>query len=149
MKKLLSLLLLLLPLSAVAPASSAEPPAISFLPGSTPVPEQARDARLFAEGDELVKKHCTGCHSEGRIMASLQSMHSAQNDSYEQQVKNIVVRKIRLTNGSITRQEGRKILDYLVIVWNRQKAGATLSRKPDRATTSHRQAAARLPGRPS
>jgi hypothetical protein len=77
-------------------------------------------ARKLCEGDALVKKHCTTCHSEGRITVFLQE-NGSRDTGYEKEMKNLILRKIRMTNGDISRQDGRKILDYLVVVWQRQK----------------------------
>jgi len=95
--------------------------------GGTAATENKGPAWTMSEGDDLVKKHCTGCHSEGRIMTTLQSLHGSQDMNYEKEVKNIIIRKIRMTNGDISRQDGRKIMDYLVAVWQRQKSGARQS----------------------
>jgi mono/diheme cytochrome c family protein len=86
--------------------------------------DSAELTRKLCEGDALVKKYCTSCHSEGRIMGALQEMRGSQNEGSEKELKNIIVRKIRMTNGDISRQDGRKILDYLVVVWQRQKPAA-------------------------
>jgi hypothetical protein len=68
----------------------------------------------MSEGGALVKKFCTTCHTESRILDKLKAMHSDQHDSYEKSVKSIVVKKIRLTGGGITHRDGKKILEYLV-----------------------------------
>jgi hypothetical protein len=75
------------------------------------------------EGNLLVKQHCTKCHSESRIMNALQSMHSSRDKEYEKEVKNIISRKIRLTNGDISRQDGKRLIEYLLAVWQNQKTG--------------------------
>jgi len=73
------------------------------------------------EGDHLVRQHCIKCHSESRIMNALQAMHGSQDSGYDKEVKSIISKKIRLTNGDISRQDGRKIIEYLVSIWSRQK----------------------------
>lgn len=143
--------LLLLLLVAVVPASAGEAAQSSSRPVSASLPETGQEPWAQAGGNELVQKHCTGCHSEGRIMSSLQVMHATQRESYEQQVKSIIMRKIRLTGGNITRQDGKKILDYLLAVWNRQQSGVTVSSPLGPATLPAfpRQDAVRPAGRPS
>ena len=120
--KVLLVLFFVLPLALTAAKVSA-----GVISDSAAPVEGKGLTREVSEGDELVKRHCTGCHTEGRIMTSLQAMHSDQDDSYEKQIKGIVLRKIRMTNGNISRQDGRKIMDYLVSIWRRQKPVATLS----------------------
>jgi len=75
------------------------------------------------ETDRLIKQHCTKCHSESRIINALQSMHGNRDENYEKEVKNIISRKIRLTNGDISRQDGKRIIEYLIAVWQKQKNG--------------------------
>lgn len=117
MKQLL-LMVFALMLMAVATASAGEMTA-TFGNGITR--EDKGLGRQTGEGDELVNKHCTSCHSAARIMTTLQAMHTAKDEHYEKEVKNIIARKIRMTNGEISRQDGRKIMDYLISVWHRQK----------------------------
>jgi len=76
-----------------------------------------------SEADRLIKQHCTKCHSESRIMNALQSMHSGRDENYEKEVKSIISRKIRLTNGDISRQDGKRIIEYLIAIWQNQKNG--------------------------
>ncbi|HZV82804.1 MAG TPA: hypothetical protein VFF53_11625 [Geobacteraceae bacterium] len=66
------------------------------------------------EADALVKKYCTTCHTESRIMDRLKLMRSERDENYEQNVKSIIVKKIRLTGGEISHRDGKKILEYLV-----------------------------------
>lgn len=66
------------------------------------------------EADVLVKKFCTTCHTESRIIDKLRLMRSERDENYERNVKSIVVKKIRLTGGKISHQDGKKILEYLV-----------------------------------
>jgi hypothetical protein len=72
------------------------------------------------EADFLIKQHCTKCHSESRIMSALQSMQNSQDGNYDKEIKNIISSKIRLTNGNISRQDGKKIIEYLVSVSHHQ-----------------------------
>lgn len=65
------------------------------------------------EAAALVKKHCTTCHTESRILDKLKAMHKDQHDSFEKSVKSIIVKKIRLTGGEINHRDGKKILEYL------------------------------------
>lgn len=69
------------------------------------------------EGDALVKKFCTTCHTEGRIMDKLQVLRRDEHDGFEKSVKSIVVKKIRLTGGEINHRDGKKILEYLVSLY--------------------------------
>lgn len=66
------------------------------------------------EGDALVKKFCTKCHTEGRIMDKLKVVHRVDGENFDQVVKSIIVKKIRLTGGEISHRDGKKILEYLV-----------------------------------
>jgi len=66
------------------------------------------------EADGLVKKYCTTCHTESRIMDKLKLMRSERDENYEQNVKSIIVKKIRLTGGEISHRDGKKILEDLV-----------------------------------
>jgi len=70
--------------------------------------------RAQVEGNELVKKFCTTCHTESRIFNKLKELHADRDVDYEKDVKSIVVKKIRLTGGSISHKDGKKILEYLV-----------------------------------
>jgi len=121
--RLLLLGLVLLP-AALVQAGPGETIATTASLGGSDVTGNKVVTLKNSEGDNLVKKHCTGCHSEDRIMTRLQSLHGEQDDYYEKEVKTIILRKIRMTNGDISRQEGRKIMDYLVTVWQRQKTEA-------------------------
>ena len=121
--RLLLLIFVLLPALAAAGEMTASVAAT----GGTAATGNKGSTWTMNEGDDLVKKHCTGCHSEGRIMTTLQSLHGRQDVNYEKELKNIVIRKIRMTNGDISRQDGRIIMDYLVAVWQRQKPGTRQS----------------------
>lgn len=111
-------------------SSTTPSPALADgMPGTTS-PVEGNPAKSFngisprdVEADLLVKQHCTKCHSESRIMNALQSMQTSQSGNYDKEVKSIISRKIRLTNGDISRQDGKKIIDYLVSASQRQKAG--------------------------
>jgi len=130
MRRLLPALVLLLALTGGEPAGAGETTATTASLGSTPAPGSRELLWKNGEGNDLVKKHCTGCHSEGRIMNKLQAMHGEQDENYEKEVKAIILRKIRMTNGDISRQDGKKIMEFLVAVWQRQKQGASLSSLP-------------------
>jgi|SRR6185369_698501 len=125
-KTVLPILVLLSALVAAASVSACETSATTASLDGTKVPGEKGLTRVLVDGDELVKKHCTGCHTEGRIMTALQAMHSEQTENFEKQMKSIILRKIRLTNGNISRQEGKKIIDYLCAIWQRQKQSAML-----------------------
>ncbi len=101
------LLISLATVYAGEPAGSGECPTGGCPGGKTLSPRQL-------EADALVKKHCTTCHTESRIMDSLKLMRSERDENYEQNVKSIVVKKIRLTGGEISHRDGKKILEYLV-----------------------------------
>jgi len=75
------------------------------------------------EANLLIKQHCTKCHSESRIMSAMQSTLSSRDENYEKEIKSIISRKIRLTNGDISRQDGKKIIEYLVAVRQQKKTG--------------------------
>lgn len=75
-------------------------------------PNEKGLTRMQVEGDALVKKYCTTCHTEGRIMDKLKELRREQ-ESFEKNLKSIVVKKIRLTGGEISHREGKKILEYL------------------------------------
>jgi len=122
----LLILVLLSALVAAAPVSAGETSATAVSQDGTKMPGEKGLTLVLVDGDELVKKHCTGCHTEGRIMTALQAMRSEQAENFDKQMKSIILRKIRLTNGSISRQEGKKIIDYLCTIWQRQKQSATL-----------------------
>jgi len=77
-------------------------------------PEGKMVSQEQIEGDALVKKFCTTCHTESRIMDSLKLMRKERDANYAKDVKSIVVKKIRLTGGRISHAEGKKILEYLV-----------------------------------
>jgi hypothetical protein len=66
------------------------------------------------EGNDLVKKFCTSCHTESRIYNKLKEMHADRNVDYANDIKYVVVKKIRLTGGNISHNDGKKILEYLV-----------------------------------
>jgi|SRR6185369_12418687 len=125
-KMLLPVLVLLSALVAAVPVSAGETSATTASLDGTKVPGEKGLTQVLVDGDELVKKHCTGCHTEGRIMNAMQAMRGEQADNFEKQMKNIILRKIRLTNGNISRQEGKKIIDYLCAIWQRQKQSAML-----------------------
>ena len=122
-KTVLMILVLLSALGAVTPVSAGEASATAASLDGKKVEKGLTPALEI--GDELVKKHCTGCHSEVRIMTALQAMQREQG--YDKELKSIILRKIRLTNGGISRQDGKKIIDYLVAIWQRQKPETTLS----------------------
>jgi len=126
-KMLLPILVLLSALVAAVPVSAGETSATTASLDGTKVSGEKGLTQVLVDGDELVKKHCTGCHTEGRIMNALQAMRSEQAENFDKQMKSIILRKIRLTNGSISRQEGKKIIDYLCVIWQRQKQSARLS----------------------
>ena len=122
-KTVLLILVLLSALGAVTPVSAAEASVTAASLDGKKVEKGLTPALEI--GDELVKKHCTGCHSEVRIMTALQAMQREQG--YDKELRSIILRKIRLTNGGISRQDGKKIIDYLVAIWQRQKPETTLS----------------------
>jgi hypothetical protein len=76
-----------------------------------------RSTAKQSEAVALLKKHCTTCHTESRVMDTLKAMHTSQHDSYEKRVKSIVIKKIRLTGGEISHRDGKKILEYLVSLY--------------------------------
>jgi hypothetical protein len=122
MKKLLLPVLVLLSALVVAGTGFAgETSATASSFEGTKVLVQKGLPRELVEGDALVKKHCTGCHTEGRIMTALQAMNGEQTEVYEKQLKSIILRKIRMTNGGISRQDGKKIIEYLATLRQRQK----------------------------
>jgi hypothetical protein len=82
-------------------------------PVSIPADRSGRQVEAVA----LMKKYCTTCHTESRILDSLQALHRDQHDSYEKSVRSIVVKKIRLTGGEISHRDGKKILEYLVSLY--------------------------------
>jgi mono/diheme cytochrome c family protein len=124
-KTALPILVLLSALVVAVPVSAGETSATTASLDGTKAEKGL--ALVLADGDELVKKHCTGCHTEGRIMNAMQAMRGEQAENFEKQMKSIILRKIRLTNGNISRQDGKKIIEYLFTVWQRQKLSATLS----------------------
>jgi len=101
-------------LLSIACAFASEP-ANRIIECVTPTcPEGHGLTPMQIEGDALVKKYCTTCHTEGRVMESLRLMRRDQEDGYAQSVKSIVVKKIRLTGGKISHRDGKKIMEYLV-----------------------------------
>lgn len=92
----------------------ASPVAVCFGESvSIPADRSGRQSEAVA----LIKKYCTTCHTESRILDSLQALHSEQRDIYEKNVRSIVVKKIRLTGGEISHRDGKKILEYLVSLY--------------------------------
>lgn len=110
----LSAMLTFLTLLAVASASASESAIRTTECGKSECPEGEMVPKKFIEGDVLVKKYCTTCHTEGRVMESLKRLRKERDGDYAQSVRSIVVKKIRLTGGEISRQDGKKILEYLV-----------------------------------
>jgi len=111
--KIFSLLAVLVCIS-IATAFAAEMAPRTIDCGSKECPEAASPSRMQLEGDGLVKKYCTTCHTESRIMERLKLMRKERDVTYVKDVKSIVVKKIRLTGGRISHAEGKKILEYLV-----------------------------------
>ncbi len=92
----------------------ANKPAIRTIDcGTSGCPEGQGLTPKQVEGDALVKKFCTTCHTEGRIMESLKVLRREQQEDFAKSFKSIVVKKIRLTGGKISHQDGKKILEYL------------------------------------
>ena len=121
--------LLLFAAALLASFAAASPACTEGLPGK-PAPLEIKlnsningTPQRDVEADLLIKQHCTKCHSESRIMNALQSMQNRQNENYDKEVKSIISRKIRLTNGDISRQDGKKIIEYLVAVRQQKKSG--------------------------
>ena len=82
MKKiLLPIIVLLSALAAAVPVSAGETSAANASHEGMKMPGEKGLTRELIDGDELVKKHCTICHTEARVMTSLQSMHSQQADN--------------------------------------------------------------------
>jgi mono/diheme cytochrome c family protein len=150
-KLLLPVLALLSALLVAAPVSAEGTSASTASLDGLQVTGKKELTRELGEGDELVQKHCTGCHTEGRIMTALEAMRSDQPEKFESQLKSIISHKIRLTNGEISRQDGKKIMNYLGTIWQRQKPLATNSTpvSPGSATLSGLKAAPRTLARPS
>jgi hypothetical protein len=93
---------------------AAEKPVRTIDCGTQGCPEGQSLSRVQAEGDALVKKYCTTCHTESRIMDRLSQMRKSRDIDFARDVKSIVVKKIRLTGGGISHGDGKKILEYLV-----------------------------------
>lgn len=76
------------------------------------------DAKGFTkeqvDGSELVKKFCTSCHTESRVYSTLKEMRRDSTLDYDKNVRSIVLKKLRMTSGQISRQDSKKILEYLV-----------------------------------
>lgn len=110
-----AVLLLILVIVMSLPAAFASEPALRTTDcGGQDCPGVNVLSRQQIEGDALVKKFCTKCHTEGRIMDKLKLMRR-ENDNFDQVVKSIVVKKIRLTGGEISHRDGKKILEYLTL----------------------------------
>jgi len=67
-----------------------------------------------AEGNKLVKEFCTTCHIESRIFNKIQELRRDNSLNYEQNVRDILIKKIRMASGEISRQDCRKIIEYLI-----------------------------------
>lgn len=93
--------------------SFASEPAIRTIDCGTSECPKGQGLTQKVEGDALVKKFCTTCHTEGRIMESLKALRREQQEDFAKSVKSIIVKKIRLTGGKISHQDGKKILEYL------------------------------------
>lgn len=108
---MLLLCILLVPLAAL---SAIKPVSPGTDCGPKGCPNEKGVTLMQVEGDALVKKYCTTCHTESRIMDKLKHLQKGRNEGYEQSVKSIVVKMIRLTGGEISHRDGKKILEYLV-----------------------------------
>ncbi len=106
---LLSFVVLWMPLAAI---SAVEPISPAADCGPMGCPGEKGLTQMRIAGDALVKKYCTTCHTEGRIMDKLKELRR-ERESYEKNLKSIVVKKIRLTGGDISHREGKMILEYL------------------------------------
>lgn|GEM_PF-2276509 len=104
----------LLMLLSIACAFASEPATRTIECVTSRCPEGQGLTPVQVEGDALIKKFCTKCHTEGRIMESLKALRREQEVGYAKSVKSIVVKKIRLTGGEISHRDGKKILEYLV-----------------------------------
>lgn len=109
-----SALLAFLVLISIASAFASESAIRTIDCNKTDCPEGRGLTQVQVEGDALVKKFCTTCHTESRIMDSLKLMRREHAHGFEKNVKSIVVKKIRLTGGEISHRDGKKILEYLV-----------------------------------
>lgn len=107
-------MVLLLMLMSMACAFASEPVVRTIDCGASECPDGQGVTQVPVKGDALVKKFCTKCHTEGRIMESLKVLRREQQEGFAKSVKSIVVKKIRLTGGEISHRDGKKILEYLV-----------------------------------
>jgi len=69
-----------------------------------------------AEGSELVRKLCSSCHTEARIYSKIKELHRTRTADFEKDLKNLLVKKIRLTGGDISHKDGKKIIAYLATI---------------------------------
>lgn len=65
------------------------------------------------KGYEYIKTYCVGCHSQQRIISSLNNWLTLSEAEYSSTLKEMIAKKMRLSNGDITRQASQKIFDFL------------------------------------
>lgn len=68
----------------------------------------------LVEGGKELKTHCTTCHSEQRIITTINEWLNTDDEHYEERLKTMMAKKIRLSNGSLHRNDSQKIFDLLL-----------------------------------
>lgn len=76
----------------------------------------------LTRGYEYIRKYCTACHSEQRIINSLNDWVSMSEPDYIATLKTMMAKKMRLTNGDLTRQSGQKIIDLFLFLYKQAHA---------------------------
>jgi cbb3-type cytochrome oxidase cytochrome c subunit len=66
------------------------------------------------EGNKLLKKYCTTCHSQQRIISTISEWLTTDDEQYEELLKSMMTKKIRFSNGSLTKADSQKIYDLLL-----------------------------------
>ena len=63
----------------------------------------------------LMKKHCTKCHTQERIVRHLQDNISRGTD-YEPILKALIMKKLRMSSG-LSKADGKTIMDFLLTLY--------------------------------
>lgn len=86
---------------------------------------------------DLFRIHCTSCHSENRIIVDLNSWGGGNQAQYEEYLKEMMNKKIRISKGELSHQNAKAIYDLLVSISSSPVSVNNIKQMPIASNTNH------------
>jgi hypothetical protein len=65
------------------------------------------------KANDTFKSYCVTCHSQQRVLAALEAVIESDESSYKKYLHEIIIKKIRTSNGRLSHQDAKDIEDFL------------------------------------